>query len=59
MSGYSVWACKAKTYNFLALLGETNCEYWYLAPTITSFRIIFAKIPNIIIISPTRESVDQ
>ena len=24
MSGYSVWACKAKTYNFLALVGETN-----------------------------------
>ena len=59
MSGYSVWACKAKTYNFLALLGETNCECWFSAPTITSFRI-FAKIPNIIIIiSSTRESADQ
>ena len=59
MSGYSVWACKAKTYNFLALLGETNRECWFSAPTITSFRIIFAKIPNIIIISSTKESADQ
>ena len=47
MSGYSVRACKAKSYNSLVLIGET------------SFRIIFAKIPNIVIISSTRESVDQ
>ena len=49
MSRYPVWFCKAKTYNFLALLGETNCECWFSAPTVTGFRIIFAKIPDIII----------
>ena len=58
MSGYFVWACEAKTSNFLALSDETNLACRFPTVTRTSYSIILMKIPNIIIIWSTRESVD-